>query len=180
MAAERQAPDAILVQTNLTGAVTDIDEDPDSPDGNWLTTPGGDTPIVLRNSFGTPTGNPTAGAGLQEFKAWVRRTNNSATRIPTMTFEVYDDGSLHATIETDVDVNSTSGEMHSGTWDASGLSSADGSTVELRIVGTRSGGPAAQRNNVEIGAVEWNVDYAEVGGLGIPLVMHHRKQMAGN
>ena len=158
MAAERQAPDAILVQTNLTGAVTDIDEDPDSPDGNWLTTPGGSN-IELVTTFGTPTGNPTAGAGLQEFKAWVRRTNNSA-RVPTMIFEVYDDGSLHATLETDVDVSSTSGEMHSGTWDASGLSSADGSTVELRITAARTGGSLGDRNCVEIGAVEWNVDYA--------------------
>jgi len=29
-------PDAILVQTNLSGVVTDIDEPVDSPDGNWL------------------------------------------------------------------------------------------------------------------------------------------------
>ena len=30
-------PDTIAVQTNLAGAVTDIDESVDSPDGNWLT-----------------------------------------------------------------------------------------------------------------------------------------------
>ena len=29
-------PDAILVQTALSGAVTDIDEPVASPDGNWL------------------------------------------------------------------------------------------------------------------------------------------------
>ena len=33
---ERFAPDAILAQTGLTGAVTAIQDDPDSPDGSWL------------------------------------------------------------------------------------------------------------------------------------------------
>ena len=28
-------PDTILVQTNLSGALTDIDEDPRAPDANW-------------------------------------------------------------------------------------------------------------------------------------------------
>ena len=45
MATERQAPDAILAQTDLSGAVTDIDDDPDSPDGLWLSASGsGRTP----------------------------------------------------------------------------------------------------------------------------------------
>ena len=35
-AMERAAPDAILAQTGLTGAVTAIQDDPDSPDGSWL------------------------------------------------------------------------------------------------------------------------------------------------
>ena len=33
---ETLAPDTIATQTNLTGAVTDIDESVDSPDANWL------------------------------------------------------------------------------------------------------------------------------------------------
>lgn len=37
--ATRIAPDAILAQTNLTGAVSVIQDDPDSPDANWLTAP---------------------------------------------------------------------------------------------------------------------------------------------
>ena len=37
MATERQSPDALLVQTNLSGAVAAIQDDPDSPDANWLT-----------------------------------------------------------------------------------------------------------------------------------------------
>jgi hypothetical protein len=44
-------PDAVLTQTNLTGAVTDIDEDPDNPDALWMT---GSGAVVLRVSFPTP------------------------------------------------------------------------------------------------------------------------------
>lgn len=35
----RLAPDAIISQTNLTGTVGDIDEDPDSGDASWLLAP---------------------------------------------------------------------------------------------------------------------------------------------
>lgn len=72
---ERQPPDTIATQTNLTGSVADIDEDPDSPDGNWLTASGSST---LRVTFPTPTGAPETGAGKQNFRAWVRRTNESS------------------------------------------------------------------------------------------------------
>jgi len=33
------APDVLQTQTNLTGAVTDIDESVDTPDGLWLVSP---------------------------------------------------------------------------------------------------------------------------------------------
>ena len=63
-------PDAILVQTNLTGSVTDIDDDPASPDANNLTPSGG---IDLRVSFGSPGGTLATGTNIQGFRilAWV-------------------------------------------------------------------------------------------------------------
>lgn len=61
-------PDAVLTQTNLTGAVTDIDEDPDSPDANWMTSAGA---VVLRVSFPTPGAVLMAGFP-QEFRVRLR------------------------------------------------------------------------------------------------------------
>lgn len=69
-ATERIAPDTIAVQTNLTGSVTDIDDDPDSPDANWLTASGSST---LRTTFSTPTSAPVTGADLQEFRVLLRK-----------------------------------------------------------------------------------------------------------
>lgn len=61
-------PDAVLTQTNLTGAVTDIDEDPDSPDASWMT---GGGAVVLRVSFPTPTTDLVPGFP-QEFRIRAR------------------------------------------------------------------------------------------------------------
>ncbi len=41
------------------------------------------------------------------------------------------------------------------TWDASLLGTADGSAVELRVVGNRSGGNPNNRRTVEVGAAAW-------------------------
>ena len=49
------------------------------------------------------------------------------------------------------------GQVISFPWDASELTTADGSRVECRIVGTRSFGAVSTRNTVDIGAIEWNV-----------------------
>lgn len=61
-------PDAILTQTNITGAVGDIDEDPDSPDANWML---GGGAIVLRVSFPTPSQTLKSGFP-QEFRVRLR------------------------------------------------------------------------------------------------------------
>ena len=72
MANEALAPDGIVFSlTGLTGAVTDVDEPSGSPDGLFLLTSASNS--ITRASYPTPTGNPNAGAGLQNFKVWVRK-----------------------------------------------------------------------------------------------------------
>ncbi len=55
------------------------------------------------------------------------------------------------------------GLLLSFTWNASELGTADGSLVECKVVGTKSGGSPGNRNTVDVGAVEWNVAY-DTGG----------------
>jgi hypothetical protein len=162
MASERQAPDAILAQTELTGVVGDIDEDPDSPDGNWLVATGNNVDTDVRTSFPTPTGNPTVGAGLQEFKAWVRQYDEGQSGTPDVRIELWENGGL---VRAGSDENvTTSGHMVTFTWNANELGTADGSLVECKVVGTKSGGSPGNRNTVDVGAIEWNVDYSVGGG----------------
>lgn len=150
MAQERLAPDALLDQTGLTGAFTDIDDDPDSPDASWLTT-AANTNTVCRTSFPTPASTLTAGAGLQEFRVQVRKTAQSTD--PTCVVELYEAGVLVSTVVASTTISSTTGVVLSGTWDATGRTAA---SIECRVVGTVGGGAAANRASVEVGAVEWN------------------------
>ncbi|GAG93885.1 unnamed protein product, partial [marine sediment metagenome] len=90
MANERQAPDVLIDQDNLNGSVTDIQDDPDSPDTNWLTAISNNANSACRASFPAPTGNPTVGADLQEFRALVRKMGGTGT--PTARIELYENG----------------------------------------------------------------------------------------
>ncbi len=156
MSAETLIPDAILSSTGLLGVVTDIDDDPDSPDGLWLITTDNNVNTDVRVSFGTPAGTPTVGADLQEFRALVRQFDEAQTGQPNARIELWENGSLvrAGTDETVPD----GGVVVSFTWNASELGTADGSLVECKVVGTKSGGGPSARNTVEMGAVEWNAE----------------------
>lgn len=164
MASETQRPDGSRFDlSNLTGAYTDVDDDPDSPDGLWLA--GGDdgTDTICTASFPTPTGNPTTGAGLQEFRVLCRKFITGGTD-PTLDIAVYENGTLVSTISTGTSITSESGQVVAATWDATILGTADGSLVEIRVTGQRSGGSPGDRRSVEFGALEWNVTYDAGGG----------------
>ena len=158
MATERLAPDAILASSGLSGVVGAIQDDPDSPDGSWLTAPGSNTETEVRVSFPSPSGNPTQGTGLQEIRVLVRKTAQSTN--PTATVELWEGGSLVSTLAS-TGVGSTTGVVLSGVWDATALGTADGSGVEVRVVGATGGGNPGNRASLEVGAIEWNVDYQE-------------------
>jgi hypothetical protein len=158
MAVERIAPDALLEQVNLTGSLTDIDEDPDSPDGLWLEEVDDGEDTICRTSFGTPSGNPEVGADLQDFRLWVRRSTTAGGNDPTLDVGLYENGVLVSWLQTGISITSTTGQLVSVTWNASLLGTPDGSLVELRAIGQRSGGSPGSRRTVEFGAVEWDCD----------------------
>ena len=159
-ATERQSPDGLLQQDNLSGVLSDIQDDPDSPDANWLTYIANDADTVTRVSFPTPTGNPTVGADLQEFKIWVKKAPSSATGTPQVRIELYENGVSKGILLADTDVTSTTGALYSGSWNANLLTDPTGAGVELYVYGTAvSVGAPTAKCTVEVGAVEWNVDY---------------------
>lgn len=164
MAAERHAPDAILAATEQSGAVTVIDEDPDSSGTDFLTASGNNVNTDCRVSFPTPTANPTVGADLQEFKIQVREFNTGQTGTPEARIELWESGSL-VRAGSNVDVT-TQDQVLSFLWNANELATADGSLVEAKFVGTKSGGSPSARNTTELGAIEWNADVTGVAAGG--------------
>lgn len=161
MATERQAPNELVVSFGLTGGLADIDEDPDSPDANWMVATGNNVNTEVQVGFPTPTGNPTVGADLQEFKAWVRQYDETQSGTPNVHLELWESGALIR--QGPDEAVPPGGKLISLTWNANELGTPDGSIVECRIVGTKSGGLPEARNTVDMGAVEWNVTY-DAGG----------------
>ncbi len=154
---EQELLDAVVSSVNLTGAtVANLEDDPDSPDANWATaTTVADT--ELRAGFPTPAAAPATGADLQQFRVLLRK-NATGGGDPTYDIELWETGggAALATLISGATLTSDTGEVVSATWDASLLGTADGSAVELRVVGIRSGGSPSNRRTVEIGAAEWN------------------------
>jgi hypothetical protein len=107
---------------------------------------GGDT--WLHVSFPTPASAPS---GDEEFAVEVRRTGAGGSN-PTVRIELWENGVFKATALANTPVTSTTSQVVRGVWNASSLTTADGSNVEAYIYGTTS----ADGNWVEIGAVEWN------------------------
>ncbi len=155
---ERMAPDTLISTTNLSGAVGDIDEDPDSGDANWLTAPGSNNNTEAYVSFGTPTASLETGADLQEIRAQVRKTNHSTD--PDARIELWENGSL-VSAGSDTTISSTSGTVLSYTWDATGRTAAQ---IEAKVIGTTGGGSPSNRASVEVGAIEWNAAVSGGGG----------------
>lgn len=159
MPSQTLSPDAILAQTSLTGTVSAIQDDPDTPDGAWLVASDNNSSTDVRVSFATPNTTPTVGAGLQEFRVRVRRFSASQSGVPTARVELWENGSL---IRAGSEVNVTgTGQVISFTWNASELTTGSGANVECMVVGTKTGGSPTTRNTVDVGAVEWNATVDE-------------------
>lgn len=159
MATETLVPDALLTSTNLSGGLSAIDTD----DTTWLTADSNNANSICIVSFPTPTGNPTTGAGLQNFTVKYRVTANATST----TFDVY-------LLESGVRLNggaaidswtstSTTEVTREVSWDASLLGTADGSAVECEAFATKTGGSPAVRTTGEFQFIDWDVDYT-VGG----------------
>lgn len=164
MATETLLPTTTLASdANLSGDHTTVDDDPDSPGGDWRTATSDNANSVAHHGFNTPTGNPTTGAGLQNFKIYARLTVNGTA----CTYNVYllesgtrlNGGAAIATGS----LTSTTGQLITAAWDASLLGTANGSNVEVEFEVVKSGGAPAARTTGEVDAIEWNVDYTEAG-----------------
>lgn len=158
---ERLAPSSIISQTELSGSVTDIDDDPDSPDGNWLLASSNNVSVQAIAEMATPTLPLKDGTGLQEVRVLVMEFDPSQTGTPTVNVTVTDpDGTV---IASSGSVNVTSQtQVVSVTFDAASMGA---STVRVDVAGTASGGAPSVRNTINIGAIEWNTSY-EVPGTG--------------
>ncbi len=155
MAAETLRPDG---QLSCSGLVTcdflEHDEDPDVSSVTINAT-GNNTSTEYGVDFPTPSGNPTAGADLQEFRAGVEEFDSGQSGVPTARIELWENGVL---VRAGPDTNIEPYQVLSFTWNASELTTADGSLVQCKVIGKKTGGSGSKRNTVRIGHIEWNAE----------------------
>jgi hypothetical protein len=161
MATELLLPDAVITATNLTANIANLDEGVDNFDGVYATTNAINANTLLVLSFPTPSGTLNTGAGLQTFRARVRK--NAATgNDPIVRIEVREGGTIKAN-STNTPVTSTTGVDITFTWDATVLALQTGVDVQIAIAqqsGGSGGGPA-NRRWIETDTADWTADYIE-------------------
>lgn len=131
------APSSILASGNLRDSaanvppvlVSDIDEDPSSPDADWWSAVDPDLAIEARLGFPTPS---VSLQGTQTYRLLLRKTEGAAS--PTVDVELWEDGVFVALVGDGISVTSTTGQVVEVSFDASLV--ADRAAVEIRIVGT--------------------------------------------
>lgn len=167
MATELLLPDAVITATNLTANIANLDEGVGSFDGVYATTQRSNANTLLILSFPTPSGDLTLGAGLQTFRARVRKNAGGGVN-PSVRLEVRENGVLRAN-STNTTVTSTTGVNITFTWDASVLNLQTGVDVEIGIA-QQSGGSGGNPNNrrwIETDTADWTADYiVPIGGTG--------------
>lgn len=160
MAAETHRPDGQLSCAGL--ATCDVLEHDDDPDVSSVTVnaTGNNTHTEYGIDFPTPSGNPTVGADLQEFRAGVEEFDSGQTGTPKARIELWENGVL---VRAGTNVNVSVYAVLSFTWNANELATADGSLVQCKVIGVKSGGSPSARNTVRIGHIEWNAE-VDAGG----------------
>ena len=158
-----------LETKTVIGVVSSTGFDPANPadvaalssqGSDWANADGNNTSTDVRVSLASPSGNPTTGANLQTIGAYVRKSASSGTGTPTARIEVWENGGGAAlATSAEFNITNTSSQLITLTWDASLLTNATGSTVEIVVVTTKSGGNPSTRASADIDYIYWDIDY---------------------
>lgn len=140
------APDCILDETNLTGDLTRLWDDPVSPDANWLTALDPTLATDLRVSFPTPATAPGAG-GPTVFQTLVRKTGSGPD--PTVSVQLWEAGAFVKELATAA-VTSTSGQLVTATLTPADLSDSSGAEVELRVRALQPGDDGLYHDSYDV------------------------------
>lgn len=112
---------------------------------------------VVRVLMSPPEMDPAPGADLQVVTAQVGRFGASQLGDPTVRLEVWETGGKAPLVTSrDMPVSGARQEVTLA-WNASLLGNADGRAVEVKVIGTQSGGSPGARNSVNIGPICWKL-----------------------
>lgn len=160
LAAEEVRPDGTRSVTNnnctTANAHTTMDDDPQSPGGDWCTCPdNNNTAIVIQ--FASPSDDISTGTDAQTFRLFIRKdaATSPGNGTPTIRMDAYDSTTLIETGGGAV-ITSDTGELVTETWTSNTIS---GTNIEIDMVCTAAGGGPNKRS-CDFDAVEWDVALA--------------------
>lgn len=164
---ELSAPSAIADQTNITGAVTNIDESIDAPDANFITPTIPALSWMVHLRFPTPAFNPNQGAHMSYFALRMIRVETSGTvsHYPTVTASLYEAGALKRVLGSrPVSVDSGDGQLLYFTFDPAELDLPDLSNAELKLNVTAGSGDSGD-HYAKLNTVSMVSDMAGAAGV---------------
>ena len=150
---EKILPDAIIAHAGFESTPTIVNfqgHEGAEPANN-------DTDTSIHVSMPTPAKALVEGAGYQTLEVIVGLYAVGQTGTPTVRLEVWENGAGSA-IATSSEIDVTDfdfSQVVTLTWNAADLTTADGSAVEVKVFGTKSGGAAAVKQSVNIGKITW-------------------------
>lgn len=142
-----------------------IDDDPDSPGGDWCTADDDATTWDFTVTLGTVSDTLDDGTDAQIIEYYVRSFDESATNDPTIQMQIFDGTSCADLHESGTVVTLTDGGFPAkitDTWTSAGISNKNDICIKILCV-KAAGGPGA-RNSCDIDALEWDVVAAVAGG----------------
>lgn len=137
---------------HIIGTIVNPDNALNATNGTWAGEINIATSATSRYSMSNPSGTLS---GTQTINVLARKGSNS--KDPIVAINLYENGVLVQAIASATAITSTTGQVVSGTFDASVI--ANGSNAEIEIVITGQGGSGSARNSAQIDSIEWLVQY---------------------
>lgn len=141
-----------------------VDDDPDSPGGDWCVADNNNTNWAFTVTMENPTGALDNGTDVQQIAIYVRSFDEGQSGNPTIRVDIYDGtgcADLHETGSETTLTDAGFPAIATEDWTSAGLSS--GNDVCVAVVCTKSGGSPGARNSCDIDAVEWRATLSAGG-----------------
>jgi len=138
-----------------------------APDGVWTGNDDNSEDWDCRWGFENPSNDL---ADTQDIRALVRKNATGGNGDPTVTVELWENGSQISTLQGSTAISSTTGVEVGGTFDASVLSDNSGAGIEVRLVVVGTGGMPTGRRSVQVDAFTFTPEFDALPALAPTLL----------
>ena len=159
MATETLSATSVVAKSGVQGTDVENITSLAADDTDYILASNNNTSVDLRVGFDSPKSDLNAGQ-TQTITVVASQFDEGQTGTPTITLEVWEAGG-GAAIASTAAADVTAGD-NTYTVDFTDADTADdtGASLELRVIGTKSGGSPSARNSVNIDFVKWVANYA--------------------